>query len=63
MSVTAAFHRARKEKETWEVVESQAPLLADKATLAGETTDDLLAIETGNTRRSVIFIEQRTIYS
>ncbi|MBW3502295.1 hypothetical protein [Janthinobacterium sp. NKUCC08_JDC] len=45
MSVTAAFHRALKEKETWEVVERQAPLLADKATLAGETTDDLLAIE------------------
>ncbi|NVI80521.1 hypothetical protein [Janthinobacterium sp. BJB401] len=46
MSVTAAFHRARKEKEAWEVEERQALLLTDKATLAGETTDDLLAIET-----------------
>ncbi|WP_152598821.1 hypothetical protein [Janthinobacterium sp. RA13] len=46
MSVTAAFHRARKEKEAWEVEERQALLLTDKATLARETTDDLLAIET-----------------
>ena len=30
----------------WEVEEPQTPLLADKATLASETTEDLPAIET-----------------
>ena len=45
MFVTAAFHRARKEKETWEVVERQAPLLAEKASLAGEAAEALQDIE------------------
>ncbi|MGK5007875.1 hypothetical protein [Janthinobacterium sp. LB2P70] len=42
MSVTAAFHRTGKEK----TAEFQAPLLADKAPLAGEATEDMLVIET-----------------
>ena len=39
------FHRTRKEKAAREVAEFQSPLLADKATLASETTEELLAIE------------------
>ncbi|WP_161911779.1 hypothetical protein [Janthinobacterium sp. Ant5-2-1] len=42
MCVTAAFHRTGKET----TAELQAPLLTDKATLAGEAAEDLLAIET-----------------
>jgi DNA-directed RNA polymerase subunit beta' len=37
-----AFHRARKEKEAWEVEERQALLLAEKASMSGgdvETTE------------------------
>jgi DNA-directed RNA polymerase subunit beta' len=30
-----AFHRARKEKEAWEVEERQALLLAEKASMSG----------------------------
>ena len=46
MFVTVALHRTGKEKAVWGVEERQVPLLTDKAPLAGETTDDLLAIET-----------------
>ena len=40
-----AFHRARKEKEAWEVEERQALLLAEKASLAGEAVEALHDIE------------------
>jgi DNA-directed RNA polymerase subunit beta' len=40
-----AFHRARKEKEAWEVEERQALLLAEKASLAGEAAEALQDIE------------------
>ncbi|WP_166445947.1 hypothetical protein [Janthinobacterium lividum] len=46
MAVTVASTAHAKWKEAWEVEEHQAPLLLDKATLAGETAEDLLAIET-----------------
>jgi hypothetical protein len=36
----------KQEKEVWEVEEPQAPLQADKATLASEAAEDLPAIET-----------------
>ncbi|TDY32822.1 hypothetical protein C8C89_0571 [Janthinobacterium sp. 75] len=45
LCLTAPFHRTRKEKAAREVAEFQAPLLADKATLASETTEELLALE------------------
>ena len=41
-----AFHRARKEKEAWEVEERQALLLAEKASMAGEAAEALQDIET-----------------
>ncbi|WP_218963594.1 hypothetical protein, partial [Janthinobacterium sp. BJB304] len=52
----AAFHDACKEKEAWEVEERQALLLADKTTLAGAATEDLLENRDPATprRRSVI---------
>ncbi|MBH1982709.1 MAG: DNA-directed RNA polymerase subunit beta', partial [Burkholderiales bacterium] len=40
-----AFHRARKEKEAWEVEERQALLLAEKASMAGEAAEALQDIE------------------
>ncbi|MEG1116941.1 MAG: hypothetical protein RSE46_18035, partial [Janthinobacterium sp.] len=39
MPAAAALHRARKEKQAWEVEERQELLPADKATLADETTE------------------------
>ena len=45
MCAVKTFHRARKEKEAWEMEERQALLPADKPTLAGETTEALRAIE------------------
>jgi hypothetical protein len=54
---TAHFQHIRKQKAAWEVEESQAPLPVDKATLASETTEDLLAYRKPATprRRSVIY--------
>jgi DNA-directed RNA polymerase subunit beta' len=40
-----AFHRARKEKEAWEVEERNALLLAEKASMAGEAAEALQDIE------------------
>ena len=45
MFVIAAFHRTGKEATAWSA-RASSPAAADKATLAGETTDDLLVIET-----------------
>ena len=44
MSVNGGLYCARNEKAVRKVEERQAPLLTDKATLTGETTEDLLAI-------------------